>query len=119
MNKVYLNVLGLLVGIILFATALGSLVKYARIESTEDYTYTTETGEQKVDWKPVVVKKKYTEQSVTKDIVFGTGNWYDVEHYIVSTDGKLWTRFSKEDYILCDVGDTLWTKDGYYLQIKK
>jgi len=69
--------------------------------------------------KPVVVKKKYSENSVTKDLVFGTGNWHSTNYYIIDENNKVWRNFRKEDYILCDVGDTLWTDDGYWLQINK
>jgi hypothetical protein len=74
---------------------------------------------EKETWSPVVVKKKYSENSVTKDLVFGTGNWHSTDYYIVDQNNKIWNRFSKEDYILCDVGDTLWTSDNFYLQMKK
>lgn len=69
-------------------------------------------------WTPVIVKKKYSENQVTKDIVFGTGNWHNIDYYIVDKNNKLWSNINKNDYILCDVGDTLWTNDGIYLQIK-
>jgi hypothetical protein len=70
-------------------------------------------------WKTVIVKKKYSESTVTKDIVFGTGNWHDIDYYIVDNNNKIWNTISKEDYILCEVGDTLWTKNNYSLQYTK
>ena len=70
-------------------------------------------------WKPVVVKKKYSENQVTKDIVFGTGNWHSTEYYIVDVNNKIWSGINKNDFILCDVGDTLWTNDDYFLQLNK
>ena len=70
-------------------------------------------------WTPVVVKKKYSENSVTKDLVFGTGNWHDIDYYIVDKNNKIWSGINKQDYILCDVGDTLWTNDNYFLQLNK
>ena len=70
-------------------------------------------------WKPVVVKKKYSENQVTKDIVFGTGNWHSTEYYIVDVNNKIWSGIYKNDFILCDVGDTLWTNDDYFLQLNK
>jgi hypothetical protein len=70
-------------------------------------------------WTPVVVKKKYSENQVTKDIVFGTGNWHSTDYYIVDKSNKIWSGVSKNDFILCDVGDTLWTNDGYFLQLNK
>lgn len=70
-------------------------------------------------WKPVVVKKKYSENQVTKDIVFGTGNWHSTEYFIVDKNNKIWNGISQQDFILCDVGDTLWSDDGLYLQLKK
>lgn len=70
-------------------------------------------------WKPIVVKKKYSENSVTKDIVFGTGNWHSTDYYIVDKNNKIWNNISKENYILCDVGDTLWTNDGWRLELNK
>ena len=62
---------------------------------------------------PVIVKKKYAEQSVTKDIVFGTGNWYDMKYYIVDQDDKIWDNVDKETFIICEVGDTLWVNPNY------
>jgi len=73
----------------------------------------------KVVWTPVVVKKKYSENEVTKDIVFGTGNWHSTEYYIVDKNNHIWRGVSQNDFILCDVGDTLWTNDGYFLQLNK
>ena len=70
-------------------------------------------------WTPVIVKKKYSENSVTKDIVFGTGNWHSTDYYIVDQNNKIWNSISKDDFILCDVGDTLWTNDGWVLQLNK
>ena len=70
-------------------------------------------------WKPVVVKKKYSENQVTKDIVFGTGNWHSTEYYIVDKNNKIWNSISQNDFIICDVGDTLWTNDDWYLQLNK
>lgn len=70
-------------------------------------------------WTPVIVKKKYSENQVTKDLVFGTGNWHNTEYYIVDKNNKIWSGVSKDDFILCDVGDTLWTEDDYFLQLKK
>lgn len=70
-------------------------------------------------WKPVVVKKKYSENSVTKDLVFGTGNWHSTDYYIVDVNNKIWDDFSKDVYILCDVGDTLWTYDDWFLYLNK
>lgn len=72
-----------------------------------------------VTWKPVIVKKKYSENSVTKDLVFGTGNWHSTDYYIIDKNNKIWSRISKQDFILCDVGDTLWTNDGWFLQLNK
>jgi hypothetical protein len=72
-----------------------------------------------VTYTPVIVKKKYSENSVTKDLVFGTGNWHSTDYYIVDTHNKIWKDISKDDYILCDVGDTLWTVNGRYLQLKR
>jgi hypothetical protein len=111
MKQIYLNALGALLVIVFFATSLGFLVR----GTSEPSKY----SDQPHVWKPVVVKKKYSEQSVTKDLVFGTGNWHDIEHYIVDTNGKLWNGISKEDYIICEVGDTLWTDNDWSLQIKK
>ena len=70
-------------------------------------------------WKPVIVKKKYSENDVTKDIVFGTGNWHSTDYYIVDKNNKIWNNVKKDDFIICDVGDTLWTNDGYFLQLNK
>lgn len=72
-----------------------------------------------VTWTPVIVKKKYSENSVTKDIVFGTGNWHNTDYYIVDKNNKIWSGVSKNDFILCDIGDTLWTSDNYFLQLNK
>lgn len=73
----------------------------------------------KPKWKPVIVKKKYVENTVTKDLIFGTGNWHSTDRYIIDKTGKMWVNISKQDFILCEVGDTLWTKDGWSLQINK
>jgi hypothetical protein len=70
-------------------------------------------------WKPVIVKKKYSENDVTKDIVFGTGNWHSTDYYILDTNNKIWNNVKKDDFIICDIGDTLWTNDGYFLQLNK
>ena len=70
-------------------------------------------------WKPVIVKKKYSENDVTKDIVFGTGNWHSTDYYIVDENNKIWNNVKKDDFIICDVGDTLWTNDGYVLHLNK
>lgn len=70
-------------------------------------------------WKPIIVKKKYSENQVTKDIVFGTGNWHSTDYYIVDKNNKIWSGINKNDFILCDVGDTLWTNDDYFLQLNK
>jgi len=68
---------------------------------------------------PVVVKKKYTEQSVTKDIMFGTGNWHSTKRYIVDINNKIWSCISQDDFIICDVGDTLWTSNNHCLNLSK
>jgi hypothetical protein len=81
-----------------------------------------EQSEQKpkqIVWKSLIVKKKYSENQVTKDIVFGTGNWHSTDYYIVDKNNKIWSGISKNDFILCDVGDTLWTDDDYFLQLNK
>ena len=70
-------------------------------------------------WKPIIVKKKYSENQVNKDIVFGTGNWHSTDYYIVDKNNKIWSGINKNDFILCDVGDTLWTNDDYFLQLNK
>ena len=70
-------------------------------------------------WEAIVVKKKYSENSVTKDLVFGTGNWHSTDYYIVDKNNKIWSGINRQDYMICDVGDTLWTDDGYYLQLNK
>lgn len=72
-----------------------------------------------VSWTPVIVKKKYSEQKVEKDFVFGTGNWHSTMYYIVDTDNKIWNCIDQKDFIICDVGDTLWTQNKACLSIKK
>ena len=72
----------------------------------------------------VVIKKKYQEEKVRKDLLFGTGNYHKINHYIVGTDGELYkNRFSVEDWIISEVGDTLWTENKYndfsILELKK
>ena len=111
MKKVYLSAVGLILGIVCFAVLVGSLVRCA---SPEQYSENAPH-----EWKAVVVKKKYSENQVTKDIVFGTGNWHSVEHFIVDNNNKVWRGISQDDFIICDVGDTLWTDNDYTLQLKK
>lgn len=67
----------------------------------------------------VIVKKKYSEQTVTKDIVFGTDNWFSMDYYIVDQNNKVWSFVDKETYIICDVGDTLWVTNSGRLILKK
>jgi 1,2-phenylacetyl-CoA epoxidase PaaB subunit len=79
----------------------------------------TKEKPKEIVWTPVIVKKKYSENDVTKDIVFGTGNWHSTNYYIVDKNNKIWSGVKKDDFIICDVGDTLWTNDGYFLQLNK
>lgn len=95
------------------------LATYMAVVSMDKALDSATYEQPKPTWKPVVVKKKYSENSVTKDLIFGTGNWHSTDYYIIDKNNKMWSNISKQDYILCDAGDTLWTNDGIYLQLNK
>lgn len=77
------------------------------------------TYQQKPVWKYIIVKNKYVENTTTRDWVFGTGNWHSTDRYIIDRSGKIWKQFIKEDFIRVRINDTMWTDDGYRLQLYK
>jgi hypothetical protein len=77
------------------------------------------TYQQKPVWKYIIVKNKYVENTTTRDWVFGTGNWHSTDRYIIDRSGKIWKQFTKEDFIRVRINDTMWTDDGYRLQLYK
>jgi hypothetical protein len=77
------------------------------------------TYQQKPVWKYIIVKNKYVENTTTRDWVFGTGNWHSTDRYIIDRSGKIWKQFTKEDFIRVRINDTMWTDDGYRLQLNK
>lgn len=77
------------------------------------------TYQQKPVWKYIIVKNKYVENTTTRDWVFGTGNWHSTDRYVIDRSGKIWKQFTKEDFIRVRINDTMWTDDGYRLQLYK
>jgi hypothetical protein len=77
------------------------------------------TYQQKPVWKYIIVKNKYVENTTTRDWVFGTGNWHSTDRYVIDRSGKIWKQFTKEDFIRVRINDTMWTDDGYRLQLNK
>jgi hypothetical protein len=77
------------------------------------------TYQQKIVWKYIIVKNKYVENTTTRDWVFGTGNWHSTDRYVIDRSGKIWKQFTKEDFIRVRINDTMWTDDGYRLQLNK
>jgi len=77
------------------------------------------TYQQKTVWKYIIVKNKYVENTTTRDWVFGTGNWHSTDRYVIDRSGKIWKQFTKEDFIRVRINDTMWTDDGYRLQLNK
>jgi hypothetical protein len=67
----------------------------------------------------IIVADKYAENTTTKDLLFGTGNWHTVDRYIIDSSGKIWDRFTKEDFIRVKIGDTMWIEHKYNLTMRK
>ena len=71
-------------------------------------------------WRPIVVKEKYAENQVTKDLVFGTGNWHENAYIILDENNEIWDNVNLKVYLICKKGDTLWVKNRMeWMRLKK
>ena len=66
----------------------------------------------------IIVKKKYSENTVTKDLLFDTGNWHSISYYIVDSNNKIY-NVRRDVFIICDEKDTLYEDKHGILYLSK
>lgn len=66
----------------------------------------------------IIIKKKYSESDVTKDLLFNTGNWHSIDYYVVDINNNI-HDVSRDVFIICNEKDTLYENEYHAIYLTK